>query len=72
MILLISIYAFLIFMGLLLKDIQKKLYLFHIEKDIINIRCSYSIISIVICVTCVYDILVYQILKLYLRFVLWQ
>ena len=46
---------------------QTKSSFLHIEKDIINIRCWYCSKSIVICVTCAYDI-VLHILKPYLRF----
>ena len=38
MIMLISIYVFLISMGLFLNYLQKKSYFFHNEKDIINIK----------------------------------
>ena len=62
MVLLISTYASLIFMEFLLIHLQTKFYFFHIENDIINIRCWYCSVSIVIFIACVYDI-VYQILK---------
>ena len=70
MILLISIYVFLISMGLFpLLSPKEIIFLSQwIGYHKYQIYCS---VFIAICVTCVYDI-VYRILKPYLRFVLWQ